>query len=287
MQSRLPFFILICFFSLCLPDLQAQSFYNWKRDRKLTLGIGLGTTNYYGDLNNTGQVLKFSPNIALNIEYPLAQRINLRLELMHYQIEGDDNEYEGDDFPEDRYVRNLSFKANNFELNAVGVFSLFKENIKYYQRSKFNPYAVVGIGITTVNPKAFYQGEWYKLRELQTEGVEYKSTSLIIPFGAGVKFKVTNSFNLALEAVYRVTFTDYLDDVSTVYVPQSSFTDPIAAILADRRQELGIPPAKPGAIRGGPDSNDGYLVFSIKGSYYLPTSEWMRRWGSKRPKRLR
>src|SRR5690606_5777613 len=158
------------------------------------------------------------------------------------------------------------------EFNTVGVFSLFSDNIKYYQRSKFNPYAVFGIGVTTVNPQAFYEGEWYKLRGLMTEGEDYAGAALVIPFGAGVKFKVTNEFNMALEAVYRVTFTDYLDDVSTVYVPQSDFTDPIAAALADRRPEVDLPHARPGAIRGGPDSNDGYFIFSLKGTYYLPTA---------------
>lgn len=288
MLSKLPFFIFICLFSLVLPELHAQSFYNFKRDRKLTLGVGLGTTNYYGDLNNTGQALKANPNFAINVEYPAKPRINIRLEVMAYQIAGDDRDYEGDSDPEGRFERNLSFRANNFEVNAVGVFSLYKENIRYYQRSKFNPYAIIGIGVTTVNPKALYEGEWYKLRDLQTEGVDYKGLAVVIPFGAGVKFKVTNDFNLGLEAVYRLTFTDYLDDVSSVYIAQSNFAgNPIAGILADRRQELGLTPARPGRIRGNPDENDGYFVLSIKGSYYLPTALWMRKLGSKKPKRLR
>jgi len=251
------------------------------------VGIGLGTTNYYGDLNNTDQVLKFNPNIAVNVEYPVSSRVNIRLEVMHYQIEGDDQELEGGDLG-GRRERNLSFRSNNFEINTVGVFSLFSDNIKYYQRSKFNPYAVLGIGVTTVNPKALYEGEWHKLRGLMTEGEDYAGAALVIPFGAGVKFKVTNEFNMALEAVYRVTFTDYMDDVSNVYVPQSNFAgDPIAAALADRRPEIGLPQRPAGAIRGGPDSNDGYLILSIKGTYYLPTAEWIRKAGSKRPKRLR
>src|SRR5688572_20977565 len=118
MQLRLLFITCFCLFCLALPDLQAQSFYNWKLDRKLMVGIGLGTTNYYGDLNNTEQILKFNPNIALNVEYPVAERLNIRLEVMHYQMEGDDKEYEGNSDPEGRFRRNLSFRANNFEVSV-------------------------------------------------------------------------------------------------------------------------------------------------------------------------
>lgn len=252
------------------------------------VGFGLGTTNYYGELRNTASVLNFNPDIAINVEYPALPRLNVRAEFMFYQIEGSDREYQGDSWADSRYRRNLSFRSNNFELSTVAILSLYKENLKYYQRSRINPYALLGIGVTTVNPKALYEGEWYKLRDIQTEGVAYSGFALVIPFGAGVKYKVNNDFNIALEMAYRITFTDYLDDVSGYYVDQSNFAgDPVAQILADRRQELDLEPLPAGYKRGGPDANDGYFVFSIKGSYYLPTAVWLRKMGSRRPKRLR
>lgn len=288
MLSKFPLLILVWLLCFGYSELHAQSFYNWKRDRKLTLGLGLGTTNYYGELRNTARVLNFNPDVAINVEYPLSPRLNARAEFTFYQIEGADNEYEGDSWAQSRYRRNLSFRANNFELSTFAVLSLFKDNIKYYQRSSFNPYVLAGIGVTTVNPKAFYQGEWYKLRDIQTEGVDYSAFALVIPFGAGVKYKITNDFNIALEAVYRFTFTDYLDDISTVYIDQSNFNgNRVHEILADRRQELDLDPVEAGTLRGNPDRNDGYFILSIKGSYYLPTSEWLRRWGSRKSKRLR
>lgn len=277
----------LCFIFLGFHELQAQSFYNWKRDRKLMLGFGIGTTNYYGDISNPGQLINANPNVALNLEYPASPRLNARFEIMYYQIEAADSEYEGNKSREDRYVRNLSFRANNFEASLSATLSLYKDNRVYYLRPKFNPYALLGIGVTTVNPKAKYRGDWYNLRPIQTEGVEYSPVALVVPFGAGVKFKVNNEFNMAVEATYRIAFTDYLDDISSNYIDNASFTDPVEAILADRRQELGMSPAAAGKIRGNPDSNDGYFTLSVKGTYYLPTSNWLRKTGSKRPKRLR
>ena len=290
MQPRLVVILFICFVSSCIVEANAQSFYNWKRDRKLTAGLGLGVTNYYGDLRNTAQVLDANPDIALNLEYPATRRLNVRAEIMFYQIEGADAEYEGNSWEQARYRRNLSFRANNFELSVVGVLSLYKENIRYYQRSRFNPYLLLGVGVTTVNPKALYQGEWYKLRDIDTEGVDYGAFAMVIPFGAGIKYKVNNVFNIALEAAYRLTFTDYLDDVSGEYISQSEFNgNRVHEILADRRQELGLEPVagNSGIFRGDPNNNDAYFVLSIKGSYYLPTSVWLRKLNSRRPKRLR
>lgn len=285
-QKRLLLFA-ICLFCFGYQDLQAQSFYNWKRDRKLMLGFGLGTTNYYGDISNPGQLINSNPNVAINIEYPASPRVNARFEVMYYQIEAADSEYEGNHSKEGRYVRNLSFRANNLEVNAAATLSLYGDNRIYYQRPKFNPYVLLGIGATTVNPKAKYKGDWYDLRKIKTEGVDYSPVALVIPFGVGIKFKMTNEINMGIEGVYRVTFTDYLDDVSSTYIDQSNFPDEVSRILADRRLELGIPAAAEGKIRGNPDSNDGYFILSIKGTYYLPTAMWLRKMGSKRPKRLR
>ncbi len=56
-------------------------------------------------------------------------------------------------------------------------------------------------------------------------------------------------FNLAIEGGFRKTFTDYIDDVSTVHVDPAAFTDPIAAALSDRGPEVGAKKAEPGSIR--------------------------------------
>src|SRR5690606_37334278 len=100
MHGKASFFGLILLLILSFQETYAQSFYNWKRDRKLMVGIGLGTTNYYGDLRNTGQVLNFNTNVALNVEYPVSPHLNIRGEFMLYQIAASDNDYTGDDSPE-------------------------------------------------------------------------------------------------------------------------------------------------------------------------------------------
>ena len=125
-------------------------------------------------------------------------------------------------------------------------------------------------GFIFFNPTTEYKGDKVALQPLQTELVPYNRFGLVIPYGLGLRLKVTPIFNISLEAGYRTTFTDYLDDVSTTHKDPSKFTNPLAAALSDRRPEIGLPLKQDGFIRGNPDTNDGYMLVNAKLEYYLP-----------------
>ena len=55
---------------------------------------------------------------------------------------------------------------------------------------------------------------------------------------------------MVIDGTQRFSFTDYLDDISTVYLDNTSFTDPIAAQLADRGPEISEELRPAGAKRG-------------------------------------
>jgi hypothetical protein len=98
--------------------------------------------------------------------------------------------------------------------------NLFANGNRYYRRPYFNVYGYGGVGLLYFNPKAELNGTWHALQPLQTEGVEYSRITPVIPFGLGVRFKFGPNMNIAIEGGYRKIFTDYLDDVSTVYPVQ-------------------------------------------------------------------
>ncbi|MFM9840754.1 MAG: DUF6089 family protein [Cyclobacteriaceae bacterium] len=249
---------------------EAQSFYATKRERSLILTGGLGTSTYLGDLANRTVIPNVDPNINIGLQYYFTNRISARAEVNWFTLAGDDKEATGGG----RNVRNLSFQSSCFELSAVGMVNLFAHGDRYYRRPNYNVYGFAGIGLMYFNPKATYKGTSYALQSLQTEGVAYSLVTPTIPFGLGFRLKVTPQFNISLEAGFRKTFTDYLDDVSTVYQDVSAFTGPDAATaiaLADRRAEIDpsvIP--KAGDKRGDPTNNDGYILLNAKIEYYLP-----------------
>lgn len=244
----------------------SQSFYAIRRERTFIGTVGTGVSSYYGELKEQKRSIDPVPNITVGLQYYLTNRISVRADLSWIQLRGDD----ADATDLAKRNRNLSFVANNIELAATGAINLLPHGQRFYQRPVVNIYAFAGIGVLYSNPKAEYEGKKYALQPLQTEGVKYSRFQPVIPAGLGVRVMISPFFNIAAEAGYRVTFTDYLDDVSTVHKDPASFADPIAAALADRRPELGLPTMPAGTVRGNPDTNDHYFLMNIKLEYYIP-----------------
>lgn len=243
-----------------------QSFYAIRKDRSLILVVGTGTSTYFGELANPGDYLDAKLNINAGVQMYFTPRISARAEATWFTLEGYDSK--ADDAS--RVSRNLSFYSNNAELSFTGAISLFPNGNRYYRRPYFNLYAFAGAGFVYFNPKTEYQGQTYALQPLNTEGADYSRFGLVIPYGLGGRIKAGPNFNIALEGGYRKTFTDYLDDVSTIHLGPAAFTDPVAAALSDRRPEIGKTPKPPGTQRGNPDNLDGYFLLNVKVEYYLP-----------------
>jgi hypothetical protein len=244
-----------------------QSFYSGRMLRPLMLTGGTGTSTYLGELANPGDYLDAKPNVNVGLQYAINDFFSIRSEINWFQLQGTDVKANSDG----RTVRNLSFKSNNYELGFTGHLSLLPQGARFYQRPKFNVYGFAGFGFLYFNPKAELNGEKYALQPLHTEQVDYSRVAFVIPYGFGVKYRLTPFLNLGLEFGARKTFTDYLDDVSTVFPNKSVFTDPIAAALFDRGPEVGYTKFHEGSQRGDPTHKDAYHLLNVKIEYYLPT----------------
>lgn len=185
-----------------------------------------------------------------------------------------------------RKQRNLDFKTTVLEgYLAVEVFPtmLFPRQSEYEPR--FRPYALAGVGVFHFNPKgsltdAAGNKTWYELHPLKLEGQgmpeypyskPYKLTQINIPFGAGLKYFVSDRINVSAELLYRKTFTDYIDDVSQKYIDPTNYSKyltPQEASLAYKLSDKSIGIIYPGMTRypAGTqrgDTKDGDTYFSI------------------------
>ncbi|HXB44303.1 MAG TPA: DUF6089 family protein [Puia sp.] len=175
----------------------------------------------------------------------------------------------------DLQTRNLSFQSTIFEWNLMGEYNLFDISDK-----RFTPYVFGGIAIYHFNPFAYDTlGRKVYLRPLSTEGEglaqypnrkPYNLTQFAIPFGAGIKLRITNNVTIAYEAGFRKLFTDYLDDVSTSYVDKTILLNakgPEAVEMAYRGDEVkGGNPNYPasGIMRGNAKRKDWYYFSGIR-----------------------
>ena len=276
----------------------AQSFYSRRRDRKMMFSFGIGVSTYHGDLHDVfydGISSAVGPNIGVGFRRKLGSQMSLRLDLNYYQIGGSDrdsgalagrdpSQRGGDRQGQDdsRFVRNLEFQATNLEASLLFTFNLIPVNGSYTRRPVLNPYIMFGIGVSTNNPKAEHptNGNLINLRHLNTEalpGQGYGGTILVIPVGLGIRLKANQYIDILFEAGRRFTFTDYLDDVSTVYPSEQRLLaadrigDPLDAVaLYDRSAEGGFTPRSEGNTRGNPEKNDAYYIFQVRLEMYLP-----------------
>lgn len=263
--------ILLLLLTSAASALHAQDFFSWQyNDRYFSLLLGAGHSRYFGELNNGKGFEEGLSNASLGLECRLLSRWAARTEVIYYSISGTDANAPDSSF---NRQRNLSFKAGNIEAH-LGAIYYFKPYRKYYHnRRGLEPYAHAGIGLTTVNPKAEYNGEMVKLRPLKTEGAGYNGAAIVLPAGLGVKAKITSFINLAAEVGYRYAFTGRLDDVSENYgdLPDGS----LAQSLSNRKDEVGVinqaayDAMVTGAARGKA-RNDSYLLIQWKIEAYLP-----------------
>jgi hypothetical protein len=261
-----------------LPTL-SQGQYLWD------FGVQAGASNYLGEMGGKEKTRRnFISDIKISktemtagafARYKFTPLISAKLAANWVRIEGAD--YESTN--RGRAGRNLSFQNNIFELELTGQVFFYEVpdlGHTYRYRNDFKMYAFAGVSGFYHSPRANYNGEWVKLQPLQTEGVHYSRVGMAIPLGIGLFFTIDKKHRIGWEFNWRTTFTDYLDDVSTVYADPADLTSAEAIALANRRNELGddadVPSAlnyEPGSKRGDPSHNDTYLSTSVYYSYIL------------------
>lgn len=228
-------------------------------------GIFAGLSSYGGDLAERDiEITETHPAIGVLARYEVNNWLMFRGNLVVGTISGSDMNSAN----VNRRKRNLSFRSPIIEFSVVPEFNMYDFELKGGR--SIIPYGFLGAGIFYYNPKALYEGEWVELQPLGTEGQglpgyapRYNLIDFSIPGGIGIKFKATQKATISLEWGVRYTFTDYLDDVSTVYPDKDLLlarNGELAVALSDRTEEYtGVPVSRAAnAGRGGALYTDVY-----------------------------
>lgn len=266
---------------------------SWKKDRH-HLFLSIGISNFLGELGGANRIgsKEFSlrdfdfpsvrPSFNVGYYFVFARNFALRSAFSYSYISGNDK-YTEEPF---RNNRNLNFRTPVYELSTAVEF--FYEISKRGARYSFKglkgaksfsatPYIYTGIGAFYFNPKGKLDGKWYTLRNLSTEGQGlvptrkvYSNYQVVIPIGLGIKFAISRSLQIGIEYAARITFTDYMDDVSTTYFDDKALlagkgqlavdlANPSPTKFYDDTHEYNWRNTAPGQQRGNPKNDDSYM----------------------------
>ena len=302
MKKRLHYFIYrgLLFFLLTVfivRSSKAQHIRLGGEKMNVEIGLNFGPTFFLGDL---GGHRGYGTTFVKDLNLPLTKLmkgaflsihanewLGLRFAAQYTYLAGEDKIIKTDGRAESyRKFRNLDFRSDVWEAyTAIEIFPLMmlQQNNEDYQ-PLLRPYVFGGIGLFHFNPQGSITDQngdkrWYYLHPLHTEGQgfaeypnrkNYSLTQINIPMGVGVKYLLSGNLNIGIELLYRKTFTDYIDDVSTTYIDPSLFNKYLPA--ADANIALQIHDKAPGTLtrtdpgfqRGNSKNNDAYFSFLFK-----------------------
>lgn len=267
------------------------------QSQELYLRGYIGKTYYQGDLSPATSVFSFSdghPALSIYAGTHVTESVTLGARFMKAHISG----YDDDSFYKWKLERNLHFESPVHEFGLVSEIYLNKL-FKNLDRFNLNMYITTGVSVFRFEPRAYLDGQMVDLPELSTEGQglaqyedrkPYSQTQISIPMGVGFSFNIADNFQIGFEVAPRMTFTDYLDDVSTAYIDPAILVEErglTAAKVANRTWEVlnnDNTVQIDGKQRGNPNNNDWYLYTGIHFGYVISNKKVKKKKRPERPK---
>lgn len=162
-----------------------------QEDYRFDIGGGLGMTGYLGDANTANLWSNPSWDAELLFRYMLNPRFAFKTNLYVGGLRGDSSKMTNV-FPGGETYK---FSTTFYELGEMFEFNFFNYGMgeSYRKLKRFSPYITAGLGVTawTVGGKM--------------------GAAFTIPLGVGVKYKLSERWNLGFEFIMKKTFSDRLD----------------------------------------------------------------------------
>lgn len=271
-----------------------------RKGGSIDFGLMIGGSNYLGELTKGIFPVWAETNLAGGVlfRYNLGESFTLKGSALYGRIEGTDKNFESDNA---RKQRNLSFRSDIVEFSGQIEWNIFGF-ISSRNTLANTPFLFTGLSVYRFNPKALFKfvpgvhddpvlytnanlssqdNKWIELQPLNTEGQEttkfndkkrYALTQLSIPIGLGWKWQIDDAWTLGFEAGVRKTFTDYLDDISTIYVNDQIIQGSsgyMGIALKDRSAEAGFARFEDNVSRGNNKNKDWYMFAGITITYRI------------------
>jgi Domain of unknown function (DUF6089) len=246
-------------------------------------GLQFGVAVYQGDVARAIEPSEMHRSFGLHLRRNHSARIASALQLNVGVLSANDHVSTSIT----QRQRNLNFRSEFVELTATLEYHLSKFELLASRNS--TPFVSAGVGALYFNPQAVYQGMYYDLQPLGTEGQgltgnrkKYSRIAAQIPLGFGFKWALSQRILVQAQAIAHFTSTDYLDDVSGRYADIEILraTNRKSAQLAYRTPEVN--PEKlnfnPKGLKRGDDSRfDRYTTVQL-GVHFLLAEKTELEW---------
>ncbi len=330
MKRGLKILVICLVFSFLGEELSAQYYRNqgyWKKYRS-QLSVGFGASNFLGELGGRDQIGSdfiwdletkvFKPAISIGYRYHLSANSAINTQFSYAVLSGDDA-LTKEPF---RFNRNLHFRSNVLEISSVVEYVIVNlrpghrydlEGVKGQRPRASSFFAFAGLGAMKFNPQGKVGTTWYDLKPFGTEGQNFRNGpdpyslyGLVVPLGIGYRYRPSNEhYFIGLTIGHRITFTDYMDDVSTIYYDNEAigsqaglspeenllaqyFADPSRGYYIDENgEQVELNSTGTGYQRGDETDNDAYLFAQLTFSYAFHKQPYKRVYKkAKRGKRI-
>jgi len=235
-------------------------------------GIG-GIMGYKGDLAPRHAIHGLNPMGGLFIKANVSPIISFGIMSQVGRISGDANNYD--------YLaaKNLNFSSPIVDGTLFMEYNFFRFT-KGLRPKQFTPFLQTGIGATYFNPSARYNDESFNLHEIGTEGQnipnidanEYSRIAIHFPINAGFKYQFARNWVIAVFGGYKLTTTDYLDDIGGEYVAPERFNSEQTAFLNNPANQEYSSLKITGKERSFYENFDWYYFLGLRLSYVIPVA---------------
>ncbi|WP_201983755.1 type IX secretion system protein PorG [Hymenobacter rubidus] len=174
------------------------------------LGIGIGATNYRGEISPEFQLQNSRPAFTAFYRKDVSVPITLRAAVMAGFLRADDGNVNGvnGSVPPLQAYRQANTKGSVAEASGAVEYNFMDY---HYRTDKvhFTPYLFAGLAVFYANTTTVSNNN-----ALQSFNRKGSILEISIPAGTGLKYALSEHINLGLEVGVRKTFTDELDHLS-------------------------------------------------------------------------
>ena len=173
------------------------------------IGVGLGATNYRGELSPRYQLQNNRPALTAFYRKDVSVPITLRAGLTAGLLRADDGNVSGNSgaVPPLQAYRQANTKGGLIEASAVAEYN-FLDFHRRTDKVHFTPYLFGGIAVFYANTKTVSNAG------LETLNQQGSMIGFAIPVGLGAKLALSTHWNLGVEVGARKALTDQLDHLA-------------------------------------------------------------------------